>query len=165
MPDPDANGTYENGPTVALTRDGRRALETRALELREEVIPQRLAQLEGRDPGTDAYYAQAVGELAELDYILRWASATEDLPADPKVAEVGDAVTLRFPGGDTERYLIVHPMEAPLDRTRISFESPLARAVLGRSVGEDIEVSAPSGAYRCTIVSVGRGAGEQGTEE
>jgi transcription elongation GreA/GreB family factor len=46
----------------------------------------------------------------------------------------------------------VDPAEAGLDTDRISSDSPLATAILGSRVGEDVTVEAPSGPYRATIV-------------
>ena len=54
------------------------------------------------------------------------------------------------------RYLVVDPIEAPLDDVRISVESPLAQALIGRRVGEQVEVDAPAGRYRCRILTTGR---------
>jgi Transcription elongation factor, GreA/GreB, C-term len=75
--------------------------------------------------------------------------------ADRARDERGDAVEIA--GGSPERFLIVHPVEAPLDDTRISAHSPLARALLGRRIGDDVEVHAPGGAYRCRILAAERG--------
>jgi transcription elongation factor GreA len=68
--------------------------------------------------------------------------------------ELGKAVTVRDAQGVVERFLIVHPIEARLDDMRISVRSPLAQALLGHRVGEEVEVAAPSGPYRCWIVAV-----------
>jgi transcription elongation GreA/GreB family factor len=72
------------------------------------------------------------------------------------VVELGDEVTVEFDAGETERFLLVDPVEAPLDQLRISVESPLARALLGRPVGEEVEVRAPGGRYRCRILATRR---------
>jgi Putative transmembrane protein (PGPGW) len=40
-----------------------------------------------------------------------------------------------------ERFLVVHPLEAPLDSVRISASLPLARAVLGRHAGDLVDVA------------------------
>jgi transcription elongation GreA/GreB family factor len=70
------------------------------------------------------------------------------------VVDLGTAVTVRDGQGVMERFLIVHPVEAPLDDVRISVRSPLAQALLGHRVGEEVEVAAPSGPYTCQIVAV-----------
>ncbi|HEV2930834.1 MAG TPA: GreA/GreB family elongation factor [Propionibacteriaceae bacterium] len=80
----------------------------------------------------------------------------EDLPDNPAVVELGKAVTVRDDQGVVERFLIVHPIEAPLDDTRISVRSPLPQALLGHRVGEEVEVAAPTGPYRCRILAAER---------
>ncbi|KPF77936.1 transcription elongation factor GreA [alpha proteobacterium AAP81b] len=51
-------------------------------------------------------------------------------------------------------YQIVGQMEADARRGRISYSSPLGRALIGRRVGEDVEVSTPSGDRYYTIKQV-----------
>ena len=46
-------------------------------------------------------------------------------------------------------FFVVDPLEAPVEDRRISSDSPLGRALLGRHVGEVVEVDAPGGRYRC----------------
>jgi transcription elongation factor GreA len=61
-----------------------------------------------------------------------------------------------MPDGTIVRFVIVHPTEAPVDRMRISSESPMSRAVLGCRVGEKVEVSAPAGRYEVEVLGVER---------
>ena len=98
-----------------------------------------------------------MSELARLTRILGQAMTTDELPPeDPGIVELGDEVVVEFAAGDTERFLVVDPIEAPLDDVRISVESPLAQALVGRRVGEQVEVNAPAGRYRCRILTTGR---------
>lgn len=138
-----------------LTEEGKRLLEERAQRLRAEIIPDIVSRLEtpDRDAQIDAEYQRATEELADIEYLIRHAEVAEEVPGDPQVIEVGDEVTLRFDDGTTDRYLIVHPVEATLDEVRISADSPLALALLGRRIGEEVEVEAPAGPYRCRIVA------------
>jgi transcription elongation GreA/GreB family factor len=105
----------------------------------------------------DEDHGRRTTELAHLNSILGQAITTEDLPPEnPGVVELGDEVTVEFAAGDTEQFLLVDPVEAPLDQLRISVESPLAQALLGRRVGEQAEVQAPAGRYRCRILATRR---------
>jgi len=78
--------------------------------------------------------------------------------------EPGDATAWHYRGstlgGDAGRLcgLIVHGFEVELGDRRISPDSPLGRAVLGRRVGDVVEVPAPSGTYRCTVTAASRTA-------
>jgi transcription elongation factor GreA len=143
---------------VILTHQGRRLLAERAQQLQRQVLPELRAALDDRDRDgrVDADYERAADELRRLSWLVEHAAHAEDLPDDPARVELGETVTVQVDGGAPERFLIVHPVEAPLDDTRISAESPLARALLGRRIGEHVRVAAPSGAYRCRILAAER---------
>jgi transcription elongation GreA/GreB family factor len=131
-----------------LTPEGKQWLLARAAWLASELDK----------PGwADEGHGRGTSELAHLDRILGQAITTAELPPERAgVVELGDEVTVEFAAGDTERFLLVDPVEAPLDQLRISVESPLAQALLGRRVGEQAEVQAPAGRYRCRILATRR---------
>jgi transcription elongation GreA/GreB family factor len=66
----------------------------------------------------------------------------EDRPGGTDAVQLGDAVTVQLPAAQ-ERFLIVRPLEAPLDSIRILASSPLARSVLGRRAGDLVDVTSP----------------------
>ena len=139
-----------------LTPEGRRMIEDRARRLREEVLPGLVdAMRESQDDARDAFeYARAQGELMRLTGILAAASVLEDPGTSRRQRRfrLGDEVELRFADGVAERFLVVHPAEAPLDDRRISAESPLGEALLGREPGDEVVVRAPGEHYRCRLV-------------
>ena len=57
----------------------------------------------------------------------------------------GATVTLNDEDGKKVRYQLVGQVEADATHGRISYNSPLGRALIGRQKGEDVEVSTPSG--------------------
>ena len=138
-----------------LTQQGRQALEKRAQHLREVVIPELASALSDRtrDGTEDADYDRALHELAQIEELVANAKDAANLPDDPNVVELGDLVRLRYEDGEEEELLIVHPAEAPLDDMRISIDSPLAQAVLGRRVGDTVTVQAPRASYPVTVLS------------
>jgi transcription elongation GreA/GreB family factor len=138
----------ESEAAVVLTPDGHRRLTARAASLASE------AEQAGWGDGS---LERGAAELAHLHSILGQAITTEELPPEePGVVELGDEVTVEFGAGETERFLLVDPVEAPLDQLRISVESPLAKGLLGRRVGEQVEVRAPAGRYHCRILATRR---------
>lgn len=146
-----------------LTAEGRRALEKKAAHLREVVLPELLEAV--NDPtcegDIDLSYARGVSELRNLDKLLGEAGTLPERKTRPDVVELGDLVAVEFPDttpGAVEEFLIVHPVEAAIDDRRISAASPLARAVLGCSVGERRLVAAPIGTYAVRVVATGREA-------
>ena len=100
----------------------------------------------------------ALRELEQLKYVLETAGNVYDIPEDPDIVQVGDWVTIRLDDGEEVRHLIVHPAEAGLDTNRISSDSPLATAILGKRVGDVVTIEAPRGAYEATIVESSRSA-------
>jgi transcription elongation factor GreA len=98
-----------------------------------------------------------VNELALLTRILQGAITTDQLPPEnPGVVELGDEVAVEFANDYTQRFLVVSPIEAPLDDLNISVESPLGQALIGRRVSDQVEVDAPDGRFRCRILTTGR---------
>lgn len=147
------------GPPVAVTAEGRRLLDERVRLLRATVadLSDGLHDPERRADVVEAYQ-QATGELAWLEALLDEAGALDDLPDDPQRVDLGDRVAIRLDDGSEESYVVVHRVEAAVDDSRISAESPLGRALLGRRVGEAVEVAVPDGSYRCTILTASRRA-------
>jgi transcription elongation GreA/GreB family factor len=153
LPEPEA-------AAVVLTPEGQRRLAARAAWLATGPIP-RFAHyyLDDPDQGgwASAEYGHDVRELALLTRILQGAITTDQLPPEhPGIVELGDEVAVEFANDYTQRFLVVSPIEAPLDDLNISVESPLGQALVGRRVGEQVEVDAPAGRYRCRIVTTGR---------
>lgn len=69
---------------------------------------------------------------------------------------VGDWVTVVEDGTDEEeRYHLVGPAEADPAEGRISNESPLGKVLLGRKVGETVNVNAPNGFIEFQVVKIG----------
>ena len=161
QPPPTAAGTPPAAPGgVLLTPAGRRLLAQRAAWLEAERIPELAAGREGgeQDDWTEGEYRRAVAELDRLRAVLEHAGSTHDVPEVPGTVQLGDVVLVDLGGGQAEHFLLVHPVEAPLDEVRVSSESPLGKAVLGRRVGEQVDVDAPAGSYRCRIVATHRHA-------
>lgn len=140
-----------------LTGDGRRLLEERIRDRERTLEELRAAVHEpGRSTDTVESYHRAAQEVDQLRSLLDAAGAVEDVPDDPTVVELGDVVTIRLDDGTQESYIVVHAAEAPTEDERISADSPLGRAVLGRHVGDMVEVDIPTRSYRCTITSATR---------
>jgi transcription elongation factor GreA len=66
----------------------------------------------------------------------------------------GATVHLLDENDNPVKYQVVGQTEADAKIGRISYSSPLGRALIGRTVGEDVEVSAPSGDKYYTIEKV-----------
>jgi transcription elongation factor GreA len=77
------------------------------------------------------------GRIAEIEHILQ----NVEIIAKPKadgVVRLGSTVTLK--NGATKKFQVVGTMEADPLEGKISDESPLGKAVLGKRVGDDVEI-------------------------
>ena len=69
--------------------------------------------------------------------------------------DIGARVTIQEEGfDDLETYQVVGPKEADPPKNRISFESPIGRALLGKKVGELAIADTPNGQFVFKIISI-----------
>lgn len=150
---------------VFLTSEGFLELESELkylkLEKREEITrilkeARALGDLSENSEYTEAKAAQAANEkrIAELEYVIENASIIEEGKKD-KVG-LGSTVELIYDGDedDKEEYKIVGSREADPFNNKISNESPIAKAIMNKKVGEEVEVSSPDGVYSVKVVSI-----------
>ena len=96
------------------------------------------------------YQGQLEARIRELEALLRTARVVEN--GATSVVGQGSTVLLRdLSSGETLRYFLVDPAEANPRQGKLSITSPLGRALLGRGVGEEVEVAAPAGTWRYRI--------------
>ena len=84
-------------------------------------------------------------QIAEMEDRLSRAMVIDPKSLSGDKVIFGATVRLKDEDGKTVTYQIVGQTEADAKIGRISYSSPLGRALIGRSVGDDVEVSAPSG--------------------
>lgn len=131
---------------------------------RQEVAEKIRSAKEDGDISENAGYDQAKeeqafveGRILTVEGILRTATIiAENGPADQ--VGLGSHVTVVELAGEwrspPETYRIVGSAEANPSRGRVSNESPLGKALIGRSVGENVTVSAPGGKIHFEIVGI-----------
>jgi transcription elongation factor GreA len=95
------------------------------------------------------------GRIAELEAALSNSEQIDvsRLSTNGKVV-FGATVELAEEGGDEVTYQIVGELEADIKQRLISVTSPLARALIGKSEGDNVEFSAPNGVKHYEIMSV-----------
>jgi transcription elongation factor GreA len=96
------------------------------------------------------------GRIKELEMILANATLIEDHRGRKKGGdiEVGSRVTIQQGRRKPEEYLIVGAAEASPREGKISHESPLGRALLGKKEGDKVDIQAPSGAFSVKVMNV-----------
>jgi transcription elongation factor GreA len=95
------------------------------------------------------------GRIKELETLLALADVIDVTKLSGTTVKFG--ATVRIVDEDTEAekaYTIVGDAEANASAGRISISSPIARALIGKSVGDSIEVAAPGGARNYEILEV-----------
>ncbi len=93
--------------------------------------------------------------IAELEDKLSRAEVIDPTTLDGDVVRFGAYVTLEDIDSEKElEYRIVGPDEADFSKGTISVTSPVARALIGRSVGDEVRVKVPSGVRTFEIVDV-----------
>lgn len=93
------------------------------------------------------------GRILTLDDMIKKAVVIE-LPSPSGKVGLGSRVLLRNQDGKLEQFVIVGSAEAdPIDG-KISNESPVGRALLGRKMGEEVEVPTPAGVLMLVIMEV-----------
>ncbi len=93
------------------------------------------------------------GRILTLERLTKNAVIIAEEHATDSV-RVGTTVTLVTPEGEEEQYTIVGSYEADPVKGRISNESPVGRALLGKKVGDEVQVMAPGGVLQLTVVEI-----------
>ncbi len=95
------------------------------------------------------------GRVMELEDKIARAEVIDVTKLSGSVVKFGATVTLADEETDEEQtFQIVGEDEADVTSGRLSVTSPLARAQIGKSVGESVEVSTPRGAKAYEVVNV-----------
>ena len=114
------------------------------------------------DRSENAEYIYGKRQLREIDARIRFlAKRLDDLkvvdrpPKDQDKVFFGAWVTLADETGDEARYRLVGPDEFDQATGFISIDSPVARRLLGKSVGDEIALPGPDGEQTWEILAIG----------
>jgi transcription elongation factor GreA len=94
------------------------------------------------------------GRIQELQTLLRTATIVANGSGGTEVVSVGSRVTVREKGEDQETFLLVGAKEADPRSGKISNESPIGKALLGKRVGETAKAATPDGAIQFEILKI-----------
>lgn len=91
--------------------------------------------------------------IKEIEYTLEHATIIEN--NNDGSVKVGSVVTIKYDDDDDEEeYTIVGTNEADPFSNKISNESPIAVAVMGKKVGDKVSVESPNGSFDIEIINV-----------
>lgn len=93
------------------------------------------------------------GRILMLENVVKNATVIE-APGLPGVVEIGDKVLIQNQDGKIEQFTIVGSAEASPVEGKISNESPVGKALLGKRTGDEVEVATPAGVLKLLIMDV-----------
>ncbi len=148
-----------------LTKEGeeqlRKELERLKGPVRQDIAKRLKAAIEMGDLSENAEYISTKeeqgfieGRIQEIEYVLRNAVIIEERSGGYDTVKVGAKVTVQEDDFPPEVYQVVGSKEADPANGRISNESPIGQAILGKSVGDEVEVNTPGGALKLNIVDI-----------
>jgi len=94
------------------------------------------------------------GRILELKYILNHATIIEENGHNLESVEVGTTVTIQEEDYPPEVYYLVGSKEADPRNGRISNASPIGQAIMGRKIGDFVDVEAPGGVIKFKIIKI-----------
>src|SRR5579884_975773 len=148
-----ARPVSDTAPTAENT-DREVSMHARTLPTTEHA---RVAAPPPRVPMTAAAFRHLGGEVARLagrlGALKRVLEAAQVVEPDGR-AVLGTRVALRFADGEVERFELVAPAEADPAGGRLSHESPVGAAVLGRRPGDTFSLVAPAGLQVLMLLGV-----------
>ncbi len=166
-------GSFVDTDEVLVTKEGLKKIKEELEHLkskRRAEIAQRLKEaISYGDLSENAEYEEAKNEQAfvegrilELENQIKNARLIAEHTGEKSskngggVVEIGSLVTVRnkTDDGEPETYTIVGSMEADPLAHKISNESPIGKAILGREEGDVIDVLAPAGKFQYEIVNI-----------
>ena len=150
-------------PQKFITEEGRERLLDELRELRavrRPVVAERIREAAASGGAADnAEYEDAKNEQAfvegrirDIERVLSDSVAVRKSAEGDGKVRIGSTVDVKSADGGTRRFTIVGGAEARPLEGRISNESPVGQALLGRAVGDVVEISTRAGSRKLTIV-------------
>ncbi len=151
------------GAQTFLTVEGKAELQEELRQLKYERRPEIAAKIHkakefgempegGEFDETKNEQAFIEGRIAEIEDIFKNARIVTE--HDHNVVSIGGFVKVRDDNNVEREFNIVGPAEISPENGKISHESPVARSLLGKRVGDVAEVKAPAGIFTYTISEI-----------
>jgi transcription elongation factor GreA len=149
-----------------ITREGYEKLKSDLEFLRNNKRPKILAAIEeARAHGDISENAEYEAAKEEYQFMQKKMGEIEEMLANSEIVvvkksvngtiEFGNKVQLKNLDTDEEAiYMIVGPYESDIQKGTISISSPLGRALLGKSVGDEVTFKAPGGERTYEIITI-----------
>jgi transcription elongation factor GreA len=149
---------------ILLTPDGHKSLieeyENLTKNKRPEIVEEIQKSRELGDLSENGYYHAArekqsfiEGRIREIEDILKRVEVVDEVSASAKFIGLGAKVKLEMQKNTIEFHL-VGPTEVNSAINKISHESPIGKALLGKKVGDIVEVEAPVGKIIYKVIEI-----------
>lgn len=154
--------------TIKITDDGlkklQQELETLKTEGRADIAEKIKVALGYGDLSENSEYDEAKNEQAklearilEIEAMLKNVEIIEDIKGNAKTVVIGCKVkVLDMEFGDEDEYRVVGSTEADSRCGKISDESPMGKALLGRKLGDEVIFEAPAGEFKVKILEISK---------
>ena len=150
---------------ILLTSDGFLELEEELNELKNVRRPKVIEAIKDArsqgDLSENADYDAAKNDQAEIEgRIKKIEKMLENVEiiekGDSSVVSLGTTVSIKYVDDEdeTDEYQIVGSQEADPFMSKISNESPIAKAIMNKKVGDIVEVESPNGIYKIEIIDI-----------
>ncbi len=150
---------------LPITLGGKIAIEQELRTLKNDERPKVIAEIAiaraHGDLSENADYAAArekqafiEGRIQELGDKLARAEVIDPASIKSDKVAFGATVVLENEDGATVTYQIVGEPEANIEKGKLSLSAPLARALIGKQVGDDVPVQSPKGKINYTVVEL-----------
>lgn len=163
-----AKNTSTGSQDIIMTVEGLSKLEAELEELkvvrRKEVAEKIKQALAFGDLSENSEYDEAKNEQAQvetrivqIEKMLKTAKVIDDEDIDTKTVNIGTKVkVLDVEFDEEEEYTIVGPTEADPAKNRLSYQSPVGQALLGKSVGDEVDVEVPAGTMKFKVLAIAK---------
>jgi len=154
--------------TVNVTREGEKKLREELKYLKEERRPHNLEAIKDArrkgDLSENAEFDAARDEqriiesrIVQLEVMIRNILIIDDSRMPDDKAYIGARVDMEdLNTGETLYYILVNEVEADFKERKISTVSPIGRGLLGKGVGDTVEITIPRGTLRYRITGISR---------
>ncbi|NQV90045.1 GreA/GreB family elongation factor [Candidatus Uhrbacteria bacterium] len=148
-----------------LTKEGIEKFHRRLKQIAEVELPQAIEDVrrtgEFGDFSENAEYQEAKWRMRRLrdqqtsiTEKLKISILIETTSEDEGMVQMGSRVCIKKQTGEAKSFQIVGPEETDPLKGRLSFKSPLGARLMGRTVGEEVTLSSPSGETVYQIISI-----------
>jgi len=151
---------------IFLTQEGinnlKQELENLKTNARTDLAKRLRSAIQMGDLSENADYTAAKeeqsfveGRILELEETLKRAKVIEQIEKEPGTIQIGSEVVIREEGFDEDEvYSIVGSKETDPAKGKISYESPIGKALLGHRVGDIVRVQTPTDSINFKVIKV-----------